>query len=1429
MRQTETVTLHFDLGHLSHLPADEEFVLKALGQHSVLKRHDAGTRRLHAQRNSALAVLPERQLQRLTHFAEDVEVPADAVGFHWVGYRSSNPEAVTDEIAVVFQHVPSAAVRRTVRAMRSSGSLRAPGVLRRYGAAHLPDGTDVEQLHIDASNTVSTYQTALTMIMQHPEIGTLVPELHSRITEELIVQEPTFNDLVEYLARSEHQADGDEPWYENTYVRDPAGKVMEPAPGLKDKDGKEVNWPTRTINNETVRVIPQHRLSDDLSSVLKPAVQAVVMLVKQQPWLKGQQWSTQHGRTQLSRTNVAPALALQPRALRAGATARADLAGQADWTIVNQSSHYGLDVFTDSLTFDNASQTLSFDVKNWPNRGLGVYVQFLDENGNPISNPAGWQDRLSGSVRDWLEPNKSKWYLQHIGAGSVIFGGPVWAPRTTISFVLPGEASGVNVLIGGLGNGDWDMDVDKVGLIYTCVVSYGIPALLSLFSVGVQSTAWYTDFFKETEAVVALIAVSMGPFGALLAVGSETIGVNTTLIKTAEFVAGIIWSKALKSAVLGAETFAVEVMEYLTGQQLLDNVPVAGWALRIASEACAIADMIATSAEVGLSPATYRLQLKRSMKLNVTVSPDPTHGTKTQNPIWPEVSHHYVIMVHYKGGTTLTKAGAMPDSDASINVSYSTETGDPLPSAPGQLFQVTASIYSESNWLCGKWTSGWIEAVPTDGDSRSEAGSIIEQLVPLTASTEYSQGSVLDYDTAGKAYVWNWTAFSISADLESLFTPGPVPQPVRDAFLSHGVRLSAGTSIGAGPDAGSWHVVDQDMATSYEVKERAIVAEGKTLGRVLSVRNISNPAPSGTVQNLADQDVQELVDITINDLAYKLGYCYLAQNQNLPEDYGTTDQSSHMFLFESISTLAHPGAGMLVPTRGFSVQPYVAYDQFGPAGLFSFQPAEAYQTELDNGGAVPANISAMFQGQGLALGAGAQVTVVTRDAAWQIGYPGQTAAYDLRRQLDVITVFIAPAPEFSPNNFYLDTRTYQDDGAAHLRRVELQDGSSTTFDYESSKSWGAFDIEDIAALAVHPNGFVIAISFQYDKMAILKLPPEAVDDKDAPHALPFSGTGLREGLMSGPVGMTITDDGRILILERYNARIQAFDTQANPVQCFAGLHEFTLSGDLAGEFNDGTASTALLQALQQNIPVINPDPAAYDPRFLLTPVFSMPKESASGESRPDALDAGEVTQDLRGCFKSNALTFGDGATVLKTAEGLWLLQDISGVSYDLRLNGEGQGEVDVYRCFTPTVIVKAPNQEWTIMDRTNTLSFDVTSQATAPSELRVKSLTSLMRLKDGPSSNVTYLDVATETKGFIYVLSYEGDGTAPEDYRLDLYGPDGTPLDASQANHNGQLNGARMTVDQWRTVFTLNYEQMSGPAGRPEPTVSQWLPSTPLS
>jgi hypothetical protein len=75
----------------------------------------------------------------------------------------------------------------------------------------------------------------------------------------------------------------------------------------------------------------------------------------------------------------------------------------------------------------------------------------------------------------------------------------------------------------------------------------------------------------------------------------------------------------------------------------------------------------------------------------------------------------------------------------------------------------------------------------------------------------------------------------------------------------------------------------------------------------------------------------------------------------------------------------------------------------------------------------------------------------------------------------------------------------------------------------------------------------------------------------------------------------------------------------------------------------------------------------------------------------------------------------------------------------------------------------------------------------------------------------TYLDLAVEYSGYLYVLSYTGSGTSLV-YRLDLYTPGGAWL----ARTTG-VNADKLAVNYWRDLFTLNYQVLTLPGGRFRP------------
>ena len=84
-----------------------------------------------------------------------------------------------------------------------------------------------------------------------------------------------------------------------------------------------------------------------------------------------------------------------------------------------------------------------------------------------------------------------------------------------------------------------------------------------------------------------------------------------------------------------------------------------------------------------------------------------------------------------------------------------------------------------------------------------------------------------------------------------------------------------------------------------------------------------------------------------------------------------------------------------------------------------------------------------------------------------------------------------------------------------------------------------------------------------------------------------------------------------------------------------------------------------------------------------------------------------------------------------------------------------------------------------------------------------------------------WLDIGIDDTEFVYILSYTGTGTRKDDYRLDVYNKAG-----QRVFRNIGISVARMIVDKWRRIYSLNQEIMKN-SPILEPTVSVWMPSVP--
>jgi hypothetical protein len=1472
VRTSENVTLHFDLGHC---PDGTEFTLIAGGgiEHKLTAYADApGKLDEHRASNAALALIPDEHIGRITHFVEDAEIVADHPTVRKVVFPSLDDHPLR-EIAMVFVHVPIDDHRRHIqRKPASAGHMPHLELLAHYGveANSLNGDHDHDELRLHAAKVKPPRETAKSLVFYHPEIGSTNGDVAPDVLDNYITKAEGFQDLVTYI--QENPGGSENSWYRKKYATwlNPDTGKEEPVPvnpDLKYKDGGTPDWPV--VGGE--KLIPQYDLTDEYGGAedggvvgaATRVVQNVLVATKNADQFNGQLWSTQGGQTERVQTNVAPAPEVvdqHPNAVAAAPPliAAGDPQAAKGFALKNITSSYGLWLYDETLTFDRTNKKLAFQVKNWPSRYLTAYVQFLKSTGEPIKRGdivPKWDDRMPSFLQSSFERSDTKNYLQLVSSGSAVFGIPVpfLTQRADIEFVWPDDASSADVLFGGLGVAqgfsDWDPDVDVGGLVGTCLICYGFSALSLAFTVYVVNPMMIR-IGKDDDLQTAVYIVG-GLVGAVeAAVGLPTMGTSGgkwILTKLAGQVAGIIFGQVVKKIVMTAakkaiqEVITASVIE-MTAAEAVNEVPYAGWVLKIASVAADLAALAATTIECLASPATYDLQVKRTMDLTVTVKPDPAHGKKGVDPNWPLVADHWIVQVKYpksasgQGGTTYTKAGPMPGPP------HNQPLVIPFPGIPaGGKIEVVAGVYSENAWLAGQWDSGWINAVPDSESKISAGGNIKEQLVPLTPTTTYSQKQRVVYSDAQKHH-WQVTRFAISSDLIATLDVPKIDDAVRTAFADQGSDLSQNASVQVLTKGQKWKLTDTGNGVDYELdKEEVFSADGEKLS-VIQVQNLTHKAPTlpDVIHDCADDGHRmcELQNLTYNNKEYMVGYAWRASGQNMPRDYGTSPDNGQMYAFQAVSALGQPQDSIIEPSRGFTNPSLIAFDQFGLAPVFSITDTKAapsnvrhFADELNAGGAVPSDLATEIAAFGIKLPGDAAVAVMTKDVRWTIGSPSANPVLDLRlvkevvdtgrgpELQNVINVFAWPVP--SQDNFFLDSRSYtQQNRQYFIRGVSFSAGAST-FDYDSKKSWGQFQDVTINDLAVHPQGYVVGVDYDNHKLLTLKLGAEPVDDAKAPYAMPLSGEGLREGLLNKPVALTITADGRILVLEETAQRIQAFDVLGNPVPCFSvGQTPFKLDKSLLATLDKREATTPLIQAFQKNVV------PAMAPRFT--------ENDDDAPTSVEALDKGTVDKALTDAFVKSGWARNDAegapptfTVEVTTAGSVWLLTDKTSTAlFDVRYMEDDLGiqHLRVFSAFAFGIEIRSAGREWVLTDTQNQMTFSVSNKSSGgDADLQALRLIAMMPLRTAGKQGVNHLDVAVEGTGYIYTLyTQAGTGGGSPEYMLDVYTPDGSPLFEQSG-----VYAAKLTVDQWRSMFTLNYEKILGPGQRTEPSVSQWAPSTP--
>jgi len=662
----------------------------------------------------------------VTH-AVTAELPANEIQMLYVKAVAADAPPGTWSMPMMFFHVPAAASARVSQALAASGrktnSLQAAAgrTVERLVVAGLGVGT----AHAQATGYCSGdlydqykdyFDQAVGMVCHHPEICTFDAQTLAYIQQNIVCRDESIQDLAVSLF-VQGQATTSGGW-----------ATLVPVIG---QDGQQ-----ERDDQGQLRYYTQY--SDETLRMQGQAIRSILPAIKNDPvlganitdlegdaehaTLAGKLWAVNNGTPTVSAS--------------AALSASAPVAdGAVQWALDDVSHASGYSVGSLSST----GRTVSFTVKNWFVRYLGLYIRYLDGNGQPIKLAD-----LTIEIRQQFKGELSGPYdgfLSLVNQEFVVLGIPLKQDEQRFTVKVPQAAASFQILAGGLGTGSnhYPKTIGP-GAVMTVVLDLAIPGvfLAMAASSGYKAFKTRVNAPASRELMVAaaqlfVLAIADSVLAGVYYDPSTFKNLASPLMSTLKSSGSWLYTALKEALVEGAATGAAESFLPFGVGLALQAVMALGTAAEISE----------TSAEICNSPWTYVGEAKATHNLTVRINPDPVDGAG-----FPSTATHYRLYAVCDGSSPYDSGDiAMPSSTqtAALTCTFSN-----LPS--GGKVNVSVHFFSNTGWLAGAGATG-----PVDNTTDAVAITIKEFLVPLTATTSYGHKQKIVRDTAG-GHVWQATA-----------------------------------------------------------------------------------------------------------------------------------------------------------------------------------------------------------------------------------------------------------------------------------------------------------------------------------------------------------------------------------------------------------------------------------------------------------------------------------------------------------------------------------------------------------------------------------------------------------------------------------------------------------------------------------------------
>lgn len=724
----EDRTLHFDLS-FAEVDDPRLCILRSSDDGLMLEPHTAESRAHFRDEDPLLRGVED---SRLTHFATEVDLPADALQSFWIMGDDHRTGDVT--LLGLQLHVPEAVQRTLAAYRRASGQRRVYSAkVHAYGLQQIVDAMDIEELEPALDEFQTPWDTASALVFHHPEIMNLDleqgPEIR-KLIETLPCPPgadprtcvPFLGTLADRIARHWPATSSGFTTFNGMQVPAWAALVALIDPDTGEPMVNSMGEPTYRID-----------VSDATVQAAQQTIRAVLRAIFDDRRFEGYNWHDLQGRT-------TTAYSFAAEAGGAGQAGSFKLVGD----FPTGTSAHGLD-FVSLRVADEVKRTVELQVRNWHLRTHALHVQFANQGGPlPIENKTA------------ADTERSK-LLGMVVTANTIMGIPAPFGVQTYTFEMPANASQAKLLFGSLGlGGDPFCPEALMGSIFTIVFNLAIPAVVlaagipanakiltgtfvgtprGVTTIGTIIRLWVTTVLQTSTPALARGIFGAAESGSLTEFFRSLLNLAANLAKHVVFpILAAIASEASEYALSNLAENAVGTL--LLGGQILGNLAT-------------VAELTQTAVEVLASPALFTNQLTFQMTTTVRILPDPS------NFRFPARARRYSVTLIYDEASTVAHeqtGDVMPGQVDPIPVVFAA-----VPS--GGHVTVDVILTTEEGYIIGRGvdemgTEGPIGPRPnTPAQAETISVPIKERLIPLSQSTTYLHDLELKYQDGQRAWV----------------------------------------------------------------------------------------------------------------------------------------------------------------------------------------------------------------------------------------------------------------------------------------------------------------------------------------------------------------------------------------------------------------------------------------------------------------------------------------------------------------------------------------------------------------------------------------------------------------------------------------------------------------------------------------------------